>query len=101
MNPVPPEVGQAIITACTTLAGVLAPAGVDITPITIGCQAFANGQGSFLLQTFLDSPQLGCLLLAGAPVANNPAVAAGCVTFATAIAPYSAIIGSLIPTGFF
>jgi hypothetical protein len=54
-----------------------------------------------LLQTFLDSPQLGCLLLAGAPVASNPAVAGACVTFATAIAPYSTIIGSLIPTGFF
>ena len=38
------------------------------------------------MKTFLVSPQLGCLALAGFPVANQPAVAAACRNFATAIA---------------
>jgi hypothetical protein len=100
VNPVPPEVGQAIVAACNTLSMVVSPLGVDISPLTIACQAVADGQGSFLLQTFLISPQLGCIFLAGAD-ANNPVVQAGCVAFAAAIAPYSSIIASLIPTGFF
>jgi hypothetical protein len=99
-NPLPPEVVQAITTACNTLGTTVQPLGVDISPLVIGCTLIANGQGSFLLQTFLISPQLGCTFLAGAS-ANNPAVAAACVTFATAIQPYSSQLAALIPEGFF
>jgi hypothetical protein len=82
----------AIETACNTLATTVAPLGVNTAPLVIGCTAFANGQGSFLLQTFLISPQLGCALLTGQPVVSDPLVAAGCTAFATAIQPFSSWI---------
>jgi hypothetical protein len=99
-NPIPPAVAAAITTACNTFAAAVAPFGVDVSPLVLGCGLVANGQGGFLLQTFLISPSLGCAALAGIPGANNPFVAAGCITFATSLAPFTSIIAGLIPATF-
>ncbi len=96
-NPIPPEVAQAITQACNDLAATVGPLGVNLGPLTIACAAVVNGQGPLLFQAFLNSPQLGCLLLAGFPLASDPQVAQACIDFATAIQPYSSIIGGLIP----
>jgi hypothetical protein len=97
----PPEVRQAVGAACDTLATTVAPLGVDLGPVNFMCQGIANSQGSVLLSLFLISPQLGCLALAGEPGVNNPVIMAACVTFATAIQPYSSQLSALIPQGFF
>src|SRR4029077_9879 len=96
-NPIPPAVVAAIGQACTTLAGAVGPLGVDITPLYFACVQVANGQGPELFMLFLASPQVGCIFLAGVPLATNPQVAAASIQFATAIQPYSSLIGSLLP----
>jgi hypothetical protein len=48
------------------------------------------------LRTFLASPQLGCIALAGPITALVPAVATACHQFATAIQPYSSLLGGAL-----
>src|SRR4051812_17830021 len=88
-NPIPPQAASAVTQACNDLAAAVKPAGVDVTALTVACGAAVSGQGPALLRTFLTSPTLGCIALAGAVVALEPQVSAACTQFANAIQPYS------------
>jgi hypothetical protein len=94
-------VQQAILTACNTLGAAAQTLGVDITPLVTGCQLVVGGEGSFLLQLFLQSPSLGCAVMAGVPIVNNPLLSSACVVFAAALQPYSSMIAGLIPQALF
>jgi hypothetical protein len=103
-NPIPPAVQQVILTACNTLATTVGPLGVDTGPLTLACALTAAGQGSLLIQLFLADPSLGCLALAGASMSApiiGPVISAACVTFATALAPYTSLLAPLIPSNLF
>jgi hypothetical protein len=100
-NPIPPGVQAAILTACNTLAGTIGLFGADASMLTLACSLTVQGDGSVLIQLFLESPSLGCLALAGVPLANNPIIAAGCVAFATAIQPFTSMLSPLIPHNLF
>ena len=100
-NPIPPAVQTVIITACNTLAGTVGLFGADTSMLTLACTLTVQGEGSLLIQLFLQSPELGCLALAGVPLASNPIVAAACVTFATSLAPYTSLLAPLIPHNVF
>jgi hypothetical protein len=89
----PPDVVNAVGQACQNLAAAVSPFGVDLGPLYVACVESVNGQGPTLLNLFLDAPALGCVFLAGVPVASDPQVAAACVTFADAIQPYSSLLG--------
>ncbi len=101
VNPIPPAVGQAILAACNTLGATASLLGADITPLVFACQLIVAGQGSFLLQLFLQDPSLGCGFLTGVPVLNIPLLQAGCLTFAAAIQPFTSYIAPLIPAALF
>jgi hypothetical protein len=96
-NPVPPEAAAAITQACDALAADVQPYGVNTTVLTVSCAGAVNGTGPELLRTFLASPQLGCVALAGPVTALVPQVATACQEFATAIQPYSALLGGALP----
>jgi hypothetical protein len=93
---VPPEGAAAITQACNDLAAAVQPFGVNTAVLTVSCAAAVNGTGPALLRTFLASPQLGCIALAGPVTALIPQVATACQQFATAIQPYSAILGGAL-----
>ena len=81
-NPIPPQAASAMTQACNEFAAAVKPAGVDVTALTIACSAAVAGQGPTLLRTFLTSPALGCVAVAGAVVALEPQVSAACTQFA-------------------
>ena len=64
-QPLPEPAATAITNACNDLAVAVQPYGVNTLALTTTCTAAVDGQGSQLLQTFLASPQLGCIALAG------------------------------------
>jgi hypothetical protein len=66
--------------------------------ISNASSAAVNGTESDLLRTFLASPQLGCIALAGPITALLPPVATACQQFATAIQPYSSLLGGALTT---
>jgi hypothetical protein len=101
VNPIPPAVGQAILTACNTLGTTATLLGADITPLVLGCQLVVGGEGSFLLDLFLQDPALGCSFLTGVPAINQPLLQTGCATFAATIQPFSSYIVPLIPAALF
>ena len=66
--------------------------------LTVACAGAVNGTGPQLLRTFLTSPTLGCVALAGPVTAILLPVATACQDFATAIQPYSSVLGGALPT---
>jgi len=95
-QPLPEPAASAITTACNDLATAVKPFGVNTLVLTTTCTAAVDGQGSQLLQTFLASPQLGCIALAGPVTALVPTVATACQQFTAAIQPYSALLGGAL-----
>jgi hypothetical protein len=96
-TPLPPAAATAVTQACAQLSQTTQPLGVNVSSLQLACSAAVNGQGETLLRTFLASPQLGCIAFAGLPLASDPQVAAACQQFATAIQPYSSLLGGVLP----
>jgi hypothetical protein len=97
-QPLPPPAATAVTTACNDLAAAIQPFGVNTLTLTVTCNAAVQGTESDLLRTFLASPQLGCIALAGPITALLPQVATACQQFATAIQPYSSLLGGALPS---
>jgi hypothetical protein len=95
-QPLPKPAATAITTACNNLATAVKPFGVNTLVLSTTCTAAVDGQGSQLLQTFLASPALGCVALAGPVTALVPKVTTACQQFTTAIQPYSALLGGAL-----
>jgi hypothetical protein len=95
--PLPPAAAAAVTTACNDLSKAVQPFGVSPLALTTTCSAAVNGTESALLRTFLASPQLGCIALAGPITALLPPVATACTQFTTAIQPYSSFLGGALP----
>jgi hypothetical protein len=93
----PPEpAATAVTNACNTLAAAVQPYGVNTLAFSATCGAAVAGTESDLLRTFLASPTLGCIALAGPLTALLPPVATACQNFATAIQPYSSLLGGAL-----
>ena len=95
-QPLPEPAATAVTNACNTLAAAVQPYGVNTLGLTVTCAAAVDGTESQLLRTFLASPQLGCIALAGPVTALLPPVATACQNFTTAIQPYSSLLGGAL-----
>jgi hypothetical protein len=95
-QPLPPAAAAAVTTACNNLETAVQPFGVKPAVLKATCGAAVDGTESDLLRTFLASPQLGCIALAGPITALLPPVATACQQFATAIQPYSSLLGGAL-----
>jgi len=94
--PLPEPAATEVTTACNDLAVAVQPYGVNTVGLAATCTAAVRGTESDLLRIFLASPQLGCSALAGPITALLPPVAEACRQFATAILPYSSLLGGAL-----
>jgi hypothetical protein len=94
-NPIPPQVGDAVMQACDQLAQVVKQGGGDASSLSLACSTLVNGGGGAQLAALLESPSLGCIE-ASSLTQGNAQLAAACNQLATALQPYSSQLGGAL-----